>query len=203
MQKSCCCVAFERRKQKMASWLLPDYIFSKFDDITPEFLHGLGVKALLIDIDNTLAPYEVAVPDERIKNWFKTLKEQGISATLVSNNERERVELFNETLGLPYYYKSGKPFAKNLKKAMAAMGSDKTNTAMLGDQLLTDAAAGKHIGLTTLIVPPINDKKNAFFRAKRALEVPVIIKYVKAHGGDSAKICEFWIEKKYSKKYRG
>ena len=187
----------------MASWLLPDYIFPRFDDITSELLQELGIKALLIDIDNTLAPYEVAVPDERIKNWFKTLKEQGISATLVSNNERERVELFNETLGLPYYYKSGKPFAKNLKRAMAAMGSDKTNTAMLGDQLLTDAAAGKHIGLTTLIVPPINDKKNAFFRAKRALEVPVIRKYVKAHGGDSARICEFWIEKKYSKKYRG
>jgi predicted HAD superfamily phosphohydrolase YqeG len=83
------------------------------------------------------------------------------------------------------------------------MGSDATNTAMLGDQLLTDAAAGKHIGLTTLIVPPINDKKNAFFRAKRALEVPTIKKYVKRHGADSAKICEFWIEKKYKKKNRG
>ncbi len=186
----------------MANWFLPDFIFSKFDDITPEFLHSLGIKALLIDIDNTLAPYEVAEPDERIKNWFRTLEEKGISATLVSNNEKERVELFNKDLGLPYYYKSGKPFAKNLKKAMAAMGSDVTNTAMLGDQLLTDAAAGKHIGLTTVIVPPINDKKNAFFRAKRALEVPTIKKYVKAHGSDSAKICEFWVEKKYKKKNR-
>lgn len=187
----------------MSDWLLPDYVFSKFDDITPEFLNSLGIKAMLIDIDNTLAPYEVAEPDERIKKWFSLLEDNSISATLVSNNERERVELFNKDLGLPYYYKSGKPFAKNLKKAMAAMGSDKTNTAMLGDQLLTDAAAGKHIGLTTLIVPPINDKKNAFFRAKRALEVPTIKKYVKRHGADSAKICEFWIEKKYKKKNRG
>lgn len=187
----------------MANWFLPDFIFSKFDDITPEFLHDLGIKALLIDIDNTLAPYEVAEPDERIRNWFKILEEKGIFATLVSNNEKERVELFNKTLGLPYYYKSGKPFAKNLKKAMIAMGSDLTNTAMLGDQLLTDAAAGKHIGLKTLIVPPINDKKNAFFRAKRALEVPTIKKYVKAHGADSARICEFWIDKKYKKRNRG
>ncbi len=187
----------------MASWFLPDYIFSKFDDITPEFLSGLGIKALLIDIDNTLAPYEVAEPDERIKNWFKSLKDKGISATLVSNNGRERVELFNRSLGLPYYYKSGKPFAKNLRRAMTAMGSDATNTAMLGDQLLTDAAAGKHIGLKTFIVPPIKDKSNTFFRAKRALEVPTIKKYVKAHGADSAKICEFWIRKKYKKKNRG
>ena len=194
---------YRERRKKMSNWLLPDYIFSKFDDITPEFLKSIGIKALLIDIDNTLAPYEVAEPDERIKNWFALLSENSIAATLVSNNEKERVELFNKDLGLPYCYKSGKPFAKNLRKAMAAMGSDKTNTAMLGDQLLTDAAAGKHIGLTTIIVPPINDKNNAFFRAKRALEVPTIKKYVKGHGTGSEEICEFWIKKKYKKKNRG
>ena len=184
----------------MSNWFLPDYIFAKFDDITIDFLAARGIKALLIDINNTLAPYEVAEPDERISAWFKTLRENGISATLVSNNERERVELFNRTLGLPYYYKSGKPFAKNLKKAMAAMGSDKTNTAMLGDQLLTDAAAGKHIGLTTIIVPPIRDKSNLFFRSKRALEVPTIKAYVKKHGGESACFCDFWLNKRFNEK---
>ncbi|MGM9643604.1 MAG: YqeG family HAD IIIA-type phosphatase [Eubacteriales bacterium] len=184
----------------MASWLMPDYIFRKFDDITADFLDSLGIKALLIDIDNTLAPYEVAEPDERILSWFNTLKAHGISATLISNNDKERVELFNRSLGLPYYYKSGKPFAKNLKKAMLRMGSDRTNTAMLGDQLLTDAAAGKHIGLTTFIVPPIKDKSSAFFRAKRALEVPVIRRYVKKHGTDSRETCDFWLNKKYKKK---
>ncbi len=181
----------------MASWFMPDCIFRRFDDIDVAFLKEKGIKALLIDIDNTLAPYEVAEPDERIMNWFKSLRENGISATLVSNNEKERVELFNRSLGLPYYYKSGKPFAKNLKRAMAGMGSDRTNTAMLGDQLLTDAAAGKHIGLMTIIVPPIKDKSNAFFRAKRALEVPTIKRYVKKHGADSAEICDFWVNKRY------
>ncbi len=186
----------------MPNLLLPDYIFGKFDDITVEFLSSLGIKALLIDIDNTLAPYEVAEPDERIKKWFLMLKNNGIKATLVSNNDRERVELFNKTLGLPYYYKSGKPFSKNLKKAIREMGSDANNTAMLGDQLLTDAAAGKNLGLLTLIVPPINDKSNMFFRTKRALEVPTIKKYVRLHGSSSAEVCDFWLNKKYKKKNR-
>ncbi|MBQ8408770.1 MAG: YqeG family HAD IIIA-type phosphatase [Clostridia bacterium] len=184
----------------MSSWLLPDYIFATYGCVTPEFLKTIGVKALLIDIDNTLAPYEMPEPDDNIRNWFKTLAENGIQATLVSNNDRERVELFNASLGLPAYYKSGKPFAKNLKRAMANMGSDRTNTAMLGDQLLTDAAAGKHIGLRTIIVPPIRDKNNAFFRSKRAMEVRHIKKYVKLHGGDAAEICTFWLEKKYKEK---
>ena len=183
----------------MASWLLPDYVFPTYRDVTADFLKSIGIKALLIDIDNTLAPYEMPEPDDNIREWFKSLEENGISATLVSNNDRERVELFNATLGLPAYYKSGKPFAKNLKKAIAAMGTDKSNTAMLGDQLLTDAAAGKHIGLRTIIVPPINDKNNAFFRSKRAMEVRHIKKYVKLHGGESASICSFWLEKKFKK----
>ncbi len=184
----------------MASWLLPDYIFPNYCAVTPDFLKNLGIKALLIDIDNTLAPYEQPEPDDRIKAWFASLAEHGIKATLVSNNDRERVELFNKELGLPAYFKSGKPFAKNLKKAMADMGSDRSNTAMLGDQLLTDAAAGKHIGLRTIIVPPIRDKNNAFFRTKRAMEVKHIKKYVKLHGGDAAAVCAFWLEKKYKMK---
>ncbi len=183
----------------MSSWFLPDYIFPNYKSVTPDFLKGIGVKALLIDIDNTLAPYEMPDPDADIVAWFETLRSNGISATLVSNNDKERVERFNKDLGLPAFYKSGKPFAKNLKKAMAKMGSDRTNTAMLGDQLLTDAAAGKHIGLTTIIVPPIKDKSNRFFRAKRALEVGKIKKYVKIHGGDSREICSFWIDKKFKK----
>ena len=183
----------------MSSWLLPDYVFGTYKEITAEFLREIGISALLIDIDNTLAPYEMPEPDESIVAWFASLHENGIKATLVSNNDRERVELFNRDLGLPAYYKSGKPFAKNLKRAMAAMGSDKTNTAMLGDQLLTDAAAGKHIGLRTIIVPPIKDKNNAFFRSKRAMEVRHIKKYVRIHGGDAERICEFWLKKKYKK----
>ena len=186
----------------MSSWLLPDYIFATYREVTPEFLTSIGIKALLIDIDNTLAPYEQPLPDEHIKAWFAALEQNGISATLVSNNDRERVELFNKDLGMPAYYKSGKPFAKNLKRAMRDMGSDRTNTAMLGDQLLTDAAAGKHIGLRTIIVPPINDKNNAFFRSKRAMEVRHIKKYVKLHGDDSKRVCSFWLEKKYKKKNR-
>ena len=183
----------------MADLLIPDYIFSSYKDITPEFLIQAGVSALLIDIDNTLAPYEQDEPDEQTISWFSSLEENGICAALISNNEQKRVELFNKDLGLIAFYKSGKPFSKNLRKAMAKMGSDISNTAMLGDQLLTDAAAGKLLGLKTIIVPPIKDKTNWFFRTKRALEVPSIKKYVKKTGGSSKEICAFWLERRFSK----
>ena len=164
--------------------MMPDYMFRTFDEITPDFLQGLGICALLADIDNTLAPYEQPEPDERIRNWIASLAASGISIAFVSNNDRDRVELFNRTLGVPAYWKSGKPFKKNLIRAMKALGGTRETTAMLGDQLLTDALAAHNLGVKCLIVPPIRDKKNAFFRFKRRLERPVVRKFKKKNAID-------------------
>ena len=166
----------------MRNPMTPDYMFRAFDEITPEFLTGLSVTAILADIDNTLAPYEQPEPDERIQGWIASLAAAGIGIAFVSNNDAARVEQFNRTLGVPAYAKSGKPFKKNLVKAMNDLGGTLDTTVMLGDQLLTDALAGHNLGVRCLIVPPIRDKKNAFFRFKRWLEKPVIQRFKKQHG---------------------
>ena len=166
----------------MPNPMKPDYMFRAFDEITPDFLQSLGVRAVLADIDNTLAPYEQPEPDERIRAWIQALADAGIGIAFVSNNDRGRVELFNRSLGVPAYWKSGKPFKKNLIRAMEALGGTRETTVMLGDQLLTDALAGHNLGVKCLIVPPIRDKKSAFFRFKRLLEKPTIRKFKKQHG---------------------
>ena len=166
----------------MKSYLIPDYMFGTFVEVTPAFLQSIGVRALLIDIDNTLAPYEQPDPDERILDWFSELEKNGIRTALVSNNHAPRVERFNKSLGLIAYPDSGKPGRKTLERAMKELGVTHAETAMLGDQLLTDCFAGKHIGLRAIIVPPIKDKTNLFFRSKRFLERPFIRKYAKQNG---------------------
>ena len=166
----------------MRNPLMPDYMFRTFDEVTPEFLSTLGIRAILADIDNTLAPYEQAEPDERIRGWIASLSAAGISIAFVSNNNAERVDLFNRTLGVPAYPKSGKPFKKNLRKAMTAVGGTKETTVMLGDQLLTDALAGHNLGVKCIIVPPIRDKRSRFFRFKRWLERPVVKRFKKRNG---------------------
>ena len=166
----------------MKNLMMPDYMFRTFDEITPAFLTSLGVKAILADIDNTLAPYEQPEPDGRIKGWIASLAEAGIGIAFVSNNDWERVNRFNATLGAPAYAKSGKPFKKNLVRAMNDLGGTLETTVMLGDQLLTDALAGHNLGVKCIIVPPIRDKKNAFFRFKRWLEKPVVRKFKRKNG---------------------
>ena len=62
---------------------------------------------------------------------------------------------------------------------MEKMGSDRSNTAVIGDQLLTDALAAHNLGLRALIVPPIKDKTTPFFKFKRWIEKPYIKRYWK------------------------
>ena len=170
--------------------LTPTYMFATYREVTPEFLQQAGIRYLLADIDNTLAPYEQPEPDDALRAWLAALDAAGIRLALVSNNPAERVERFNATLGLPAYAKSGKPGKKTLLRAMKALGAGRDNTAVLGDQLLTDSFAGQRLGLPAIIVPPIRDKRNLFFRFKRLLERPFIRKYASRHSPQP--FMKFW-----------
>ena len=167
----------KKSKLSLNYLLTPDYVFDTYKDVTPEFLSSMGIKALLIDIDNTLAPYEQDLPDESIITWFEKLKDAGIRAALISNNHPPRVELFNQSLGLLAYADSGKPSSRSLIAAMEQMGVTPDVTAGLGDQLLTDTLAVHRLGMISLIVPPIKDKRSLFFRFKRWLERPFMRRY--------------------------
>ena len=166
----------------MKHLLLPDYDFDTYKGVTPEFLKSIGKTCVLCDIDNTLVPYDVPSPTDDVITWAKQLTDSGIKLILVSNNNKERVELFNKALQLPAYYKAGKPFKKNLLNALNDMHSEVSHAAVMGDQIFTDVCAGKFNGMRAILVPPIKDKTSLFFRFKRALEKPVLKYYFKKIG---------------------
>ena len=162
--------------------LVPELYCDDIYSITPEYIKGKGICAVILDIDNTLVPYEIAEPTPEVRAWLQALTDNGIKVAFVSNNHAERVELFNRTLGFPAFPDSGKPLKKACRKAMEALGSKPENTAIIGDQVFTDVLAGRNAGLAAaFLVKPIKDKTNLFFRAKRLLEVPVLNKYKKIH----------------------
>ena len=167
------------------SFGVPDYIFKEYSAVTPTFLKSLGVKIVICDIDNTIAPYEVPQPDEKIANWFQSMKAEGIRFVFVSNNHSERADLFNQTLGLKVYANAKKPLTTALKKALSEAGLTPKDAAALGDQIFTDVLAGQFCGMKTILVPPIKDKTNLFFRTKRVLERPFIASYFKKHPNEA------------------
>lgn len=160
-------------------YLRPDFILDSFAEVTPQFCREHGIKALVCDIDNTLVTYDDAVPTDEVLAWYHALDEIGVQISFVSNNDTERVELFNESLGVPAFPKSGKPKTGGIRRAIEAMGSTRDGTVFLGDQLLTDVLAAKRFGIRAIVVPPIKDKLTLLFRAKRAIERPFMRKYIR------------------------
>ena len=159
--------------------LVPEYRFDRFNDVTADFLVSIGVRGVLLDIDNTMEPYEHSKPGAHVISWLNSLREANIKTAIVSNNDAERVEIFNEEIGMPAYYKAGKPFPKYLKNAMVDIGSTKETTIFIGDQGLTDVWAAPNAGIRAILGPPINDKKDALTRFKRLLEKPILKLYDK------------------------
>ena len=162
--------------------LVPDFYCDDIYGITPEYIKGKGIDAVILDIDNTLVPYEIAEPTDEVRAWLTALTEAGIKVAFVSNNHAERVEIFNKSLGFPAFPDSGKPFKKACRAAMEAMGSTPDTTAIIGDQVFTDVLAGRNAGLAAaFLVKPIKDKTNLFFKTKRLMEIPVLRKYKRIH----------------------
>ena len=158
---------------------VPEYYFKTFDEADAEFLSKLNIKAVLLDIDNTLEPYENPIPSPHVLAWLDSLKANGIRTAIVSNNDKERVELFNKEIGMPAYYKAKKPFKKNLLLALKDLNANPSEAVFIGDQVFTDVWAAHNAGLSAILVPPIKDKRDLLTRFKRLLEKPVLKKYEK------------------------
>ena len=163
----------------LEKYIMPKMMKDSFRDVTPELLGALGVKLLICDIDNTLVTYDDPEPTEELRLWFKTMNDNGITIAFVSNNHEDRVVKFNESLGYIAHFDSGKPKIGAILKTIEEAGGSKETTALLGDQLLTDAAAANRAGIYSIIVPPIKDKTNLFFKSKRLIEKPYVKKYNK------------------------
>ncbi len=174
----------------MSGKFIPDYCFSSYLDVTPEFIQKNSIQALLLDIDNTLEPYENDTPSEELLAWLSSINALGVKVAFISNNKRERVEHFNEKLGYVAYWSSFKPFKKNILRALNALGVSKENAFFMGDQIWTDVLGAHNAGLPVILVPPIRDKADLFTKSKRFFEKPFLRKYRKEHPENYE--CEIW-----------
>ena len=141
-----------------------------------------NIEGLVFDIDNTLAPFDIAEPDDRLTELILNLKAMGFTICLLSNNSAARVDLFNKKLGLPAVAKAGKPKLSGIQKAMGLIGTKCEKTALIGDQVFTDMWCGNRLSMLTILVKPIANRDEFTVKLKRGLEKIVIEMYVKGRG---------------------
>ena len=152
---------------------IPRGVYPSVTDISPQALAEKGVRLVLADLDNTLAPYKVTVPPAGVIAWKEALAAGGIPLFLLSNSRKPgRAQHFAEKLGIPYQARSGKPKRTGYLRAMERMGCTPEQTVMVGDQIFTDTLGANNAGVTPLLVRPIRLAGNPFRYVRYAIETP-------------------------------
>ena len=162
--------------------LTPEYVFKDVTRITPEFLKEHGIKALLLDVDNTLTAHGSQQLSQPVQNRLQTMKQAGIRMAIVSNNTKSRVQPFAQRLGLQFVSMGCKPWPGGLRRARKLLGVCRHEVAMVGDQLFTDRLAGWLYSIPVLVVEPMEkDIKNGIL-FRRKLEKPFFDKFYRRGG---------------------
>lgn len=155
------------------AWFRAGYLADNIYEISGAALERRGIRLLLADLDNTLAPYGVPLPDERLKAWRDELARHGVTLFILSNNRHEsRPRIFAEGLEVPYIGHAGKPKTPSFVRAMEQLGVTKEQTAIVGDQIFTDVLGGNRAGVATILVKPIRLAGNPGRYVRYAVEVP-------------------------------
>ena len=160
----------------------PTEIFKHITDIPLSFFVEHDIKAVILDVDNTLTAHNNPVPAEGVLQWLKQLKNCGFEVAILSNNSRKRVAPFAKKLGLDYVSRACKPLTFGVTRACKKYSLPPQQVALIGDQIFTDIMGGNLKGVCTVLVEPYELEQGWFFRLKRKLEKPVLRKYRRLSG---------------------
>jgi HAD superfamily phosphatase (TIGR01668 family) len=160
----------------------PFAVFESVWDIEASFFKENGIKAVLLDIDNTLSTHNAKTPFPPVQDWIEAMKSAGLKLILVSNNHPPRITPFAEKIGLPFVAEAKKPLPVGYDKALKRLGLRKSEVCAIGDQIFTDIIGANLFGIKSVFVFPKEPEKSLPFRIKRAIERPLLPKFNKNDG---------------------
>lgn len=159
--------------------LYPKELLNKVEEITIEFIKTNKLKALILDVDNTLIDYNKNLSQAKIE-WAKNLKGQGVKLYILSNsNKKEKVEKVANKLDIPYKLFAKKPSKKGFLEIQKELNLKLEEIGVVGDQIFTDIIGGNRCKMFTILVEPV-DKKDLLITAwKRPIEEMIKNRYKK------------------------
>ena len=141
------------------SFHIPDRFFTRITQIdVQKDLLDLGFNNCLLDVDNTILTRDESIVPKDVLAWLNNAQEKGINFCLISNDWHKNVVDLSKEIGLPIVVRALKPLPFAYFKAMKKIGSNKTNTISIGDQLMTDVFGAHVCGLKCYLLKPLVEK---------------------------------------------
>lgn len=142
-------------------------------DIPLEFLKENNIELVLLDLDNTLAPWHSYTADEKTAAWVKTVQGAGIKTLVLTNGSGKKAEELARALSLEIVNNAKKPFISKIKKCLCKQNASAEQTLIIGDQLFTDIFAANRIKAKSVLLQPISKREwwatKAFNRTRERL----------------------------------
>ena len=148
----------------------PDHYYTDVRAIDLDALRAEGVRALLLDIDNTVSPHHLATVIPGMPEWLASLPGAGFGVRFVSNNWHADLADRAAALGFPAVGKAKKPLPSGFRRAARELGVQMSECAVIGDQLFTDILGGNLAGAVTVLVDPLTSTDMAHTRVLRRIE---------------------------------
>ncbi len=148
----------------------PDRVHKRLADVPLAALWSDGFRGIIVDLDNTLVGYHEDVLAPEVRAWVLDARARGFQLAMVSNNFHERVAAIGADLGIAGVPSALKPLPFGFARAMRTMGTTKSATVVVGDQLFTDVLGAKLLGLHAILTEPIVRKDHATTKVLRFLE---------------------------------
>ena len=82
--------------------LTPQFDFRRIQEIPTSFFMQHGIRALLLDVDNTLTGDNSQEVKPEVAEWLARQQQAGLRLFVISNNREARVAPFAGRLGLGY-----------------------------------------------------------------------------------------------------
>lgn len=149
---------------------IPDIYQKSIYNVDYKKLYNCGIRCVLFDLDNTLAPINIKEPPKKVKELFDDLKEQGFKVIIFSNSHKARIKPFKENLNVDSCAFAFKPFKYKFIKVLTTYNFKQSEVVIIGDQMLTDIVGGNNVGITTILINPISNKDFVFTKFNRLRE---------------------------------
>ncbi|HBQ64857.1 MAG TPA: YqeG family HAD IIIA-type phosphatase [Clostridiales bacterium] len=165
----------------------PSLFVDRASSLQADRMKSLGIRGLILDIDNTIAQSGRSRPEPWLQDWLAEIRQAGIQTSIVSNSGAKRSARFGELLGMPAFARAGKPSVRRLLEAAACMGTPPENTAVIGDQIFTDIWGANRAGMKSIRVKPVRPwREPVQVMFKRLLEWPLCL-YFRSRGKTGGK----------------
>ncbi len=155
---------------------VPDIYQKSIYTINYDTLLSRGIKCLLFDLDNTLAPLKEKSPNEKLKKLFAKLKEQGFKMIIFTNSPKMRAKPFMDGLQVDCCACAKKPSTRKLLSVIKLYKYNFSEVAIIGDSMIDDIACGNGAEITTILVNRIAKREYPIAWLKRRYEKRVLKK---------------------------